>query len=256
MTPKLVRLGTAIAPSLFLMSAFLLAPAPLSAASCSNASLTGNYGFVINGTANGLPTTTVGQISTDGNGNIAGLETVSLNGSVTNSVALLGSYKIQSSCAGTATFRPAGGTPSNFSLSVILAGKQIELVETDNGTAESGNAYSQSATACSSAGVKGLYGLQGGGQAGSGPSVFGGQINLHGDGTLNGSETGSDNGTIFLGAKITGAYKIDSRCFGGAVVTIGQQSFIHLNLVVVNGQKGVLFIQTDAGSQSSGFLQQ
>ena len=86
--------------------------------------------------------------------------------------------------------------------------------------------------------------------------VFGGKINLQGDGTLNGVETGSANGTIFLGVKIDGIYKIDKRGFGGAVIKVGKQGPIHLNLVVVNGERGVLFIQTDTKSLSSGFLQQ
>jgi hypothetical protein len=263
MISKLTRLATTTLSSLVLLiltlmtTATLWAQPALPAASCSITSLTGNYGFVVNGTSGGSPITTVGQISTNGNGTIAGFETTSLNGSITANVALLGTYQIKSDCTGTATITPAGGSPLNFSLAIIAGGKQIQLVETDNGTTASGNAYAQGVTTCSTAGVKGIYGLQGGGtEIGSGPLVYGGQITLLAGGTLKGSETGSVNGTIFTGAKISGAFKINKQCLGGAVISVGHGSPIHLNLVVVNGEKGVLFIRADANTLSSGFLQQ
>jgi hypothetical protein len=258
MISKFARLATATLSSfvLLMMIATLCSPPAFAAGSCSNTSLTGNYGFILNGTNGGNPITTVGQISTDGNGTIAGFETSSLNGSITSNVALLGTYQISSNCTGTATITPAGGSHLNFNLVIIAGGKQIQLVETDSGTTESGNAYAQGATTCSTAGVKGIYGLQGGGTlVGSGPLVLGGQVTLLAGGTLKGSESGSDNGTIFTGVKVTGAFKIGKQCFGAAVTKAGPQT-IHSNLIVVNGQKGVLFIQTDANTLSSGFLQQ
>jgi hypothetical protein len=254
---KSPRSAVLVSSSLVLLSALVWTQPLLPAGSCSKESLTGNYGFTLNGTVGGSPIATVGQISTDGTGNIAGFETTSLNGTISNDVALLGSYKINSNCSGTITITPAGQSALNFRLAIIAAGKQIQLVETDQGTTVAGKAYSQSASKCSLSGVRGLYGLLGGGvEIGSGLLVYAGQINLKGDGTLSGSETGSINGTIFTGAKVSGAYKVGKPCFGGAVVTVGNNAPIHLNLVVVNGEKGVLFIQTDSNSLSSGMLQQ
>jgi hypothetical protein len=254
---KSVRSATMILSSLVLASALVWAgPAP-PAGSCSNASLTGNYGFAINGTAGGNPIASVGQVTANGNGKIAGFVSTSVNGSVASQVPLRGVYHINSNCTGTQTITPQGGSPFHFELAIIAGGKQVQLIETDSGTTEAGNAFAQGVNTCSLAGTKGIYGLQGGGtEIGSGPLAYGGQINLRRDGTLNGSETGSINGTIFKGAKISGAYKIAKKCFGAAVVQVGNDSPIHLDLVVVNGEKGVLFIQTDANSLSSGFLQQ
>jgi hypothetical protein len=254
---KLVRFATTILLGLILVSATLWAQPALPAGSCSNASLTGKYGFVINGTTGGSPITTVGQISTDGNGTIAGFETTSLNGVITSNVSLLGTYQINSRCTGTATITPAGGSPLNFRLAIVAGGKQIQLIETDSGTTESGSAYAQGTKNCSTAGVKGIYGLQAGGtEIGSGPVALGGQIDLHGGGTLKGSATESVDGTIVTGVKIEGGFKIGKQCFGAAVVKVGQQSPVHLSLIVVNHEKGVLFIQEDANSLLSGFLQQ
>jgi hypothetical protein len=218
--------------------------------------LTGNYGFMVNGTAGGSPIATVGQISTNGNGSIAGAETSSLNGTISEGVELLGTYKINANCTGTAAITPAGQSTLNFSLTIIEGGKQIQMVEADTGTTVSGTAYAQGVSKCTLAGVKGIYGLQGGGiEMGSGPLVYGGQINLKGGGALSGTENGSINGTIFTGATVSGAYKVGKPCTGGAVVYVGQNSPIGLNLVVVNGEKAVLFIQTDTGSLSAGILE-
>jgi len=242
---------------LSLLSTPLIAQPDGVPASCSNATLTGNYGYLLNGTAGGLPITTVGQIATNGNGTISGSLTTSSNGSISNLVELLGSYQISPNCTGTMTITPAGLSSSNFSVSVTSGGKQIQMVEIDSGTVESGTAYAQGIATCSTVGTKGGYGMLGGGSIiGSGPQTYGGEINLRGDGTITGTETGSANGTIFQNAAVSGAFKIDRICQGGAVITVGQGSLIHLNLVVVNAQKTVLFIQTDASSLSSGILQQ
>jgi hypothetical protein len=62
---KLVRLAAFTLSSVVVLGAALWAQ-PVHPAACSNGSLTGSYGFAINGTANGNPITAVGQIKTDG----------------------------------------------------------------------------------------------------------------------------------------------------------------------------------------------
>lgn len=223
---------------------------------CSNSSLTGNYGFTISGTAGGSPIATMGQISTDGNGTIAGMASISLNGVITNDVALLGTYHINSNCTGTASITPGGQSKLNFSLTLIGEGKQIELVETDKDTVESGTAYAQGVKNCALSGVNGVYALHSTGAAvGLGPLVYGGQITLHGGGTVSGSLVGSVNGKILTRQKVSGGYKVGKRCFGAASIKVGNQSFIGWNLVVVNGENSVLFIQTNDNSLWSGILQ-
>ena len=225
-------------------------------AACSNGSLTGSYGFAINGTANGNPITAVGQIATNGNGTLAGIETISENGTLGNLLEVLGKYSIRSNCTGTMTIQAAGRSKQNFNVTVISGGKQIDMVQTDSGTTELGTAQAQVSKSCSLAGVKGAYGLQGAGtEIGVGPLAFAGQITLRGDGTLSGTETVSVNGSIAAKQKISGAYKVGHRCQGAAVIQVGNQGPIHLNLVVVNGGHGILFIQGDSNTLVSGSLQ-
>src|SRR5580692_12483355 len=89
---------------------------PVRPAACSIGSLTGRYGFTINGTSSGNPITAVGQIATDGNGTLAGNETISENGSVRNLLEVLGKYTINSNCTGTMTIQARGRSKQNFDI--------------------------------------------------------------------------------------------------------------------------------------------
>jgi len=255
MTSKLVRF-VVLNLSSVLLGTFLWAQ-PVRPAACSNASLTGHYGFAINGTANGLPITAVGQIATNGDGTLDGIETISDNGAVGNRLAVLGTYAIESNCTGTMTIQAAGRSKQNFSVTVISGGNQIVMVQTDNGTTESGAAQAQVSKSCSLAGSKGTYGLQGEGtEIGVGPLAFAGQITLRGNGTLSGTQTASVNGSIASKQESSGVYKVGHNCQGAAVIEVDNQSPIHLNLVGVNGGRGILFVQADANTLLSGSLQQ
>ena len=256
MTSKLARLVVLILSSVVVLGASLRAE-PVRPAACSNAILHGKYGFAINGTVSGNPFTAVGQIATNGSGNLAGNETISDNGSVGNLLEVLGKYAIKSDCTGTMTIQAQGRSKQNFNITVISGGKQIDMVQTDSGTTNLGTAQAQGSKSCSLAKVKGVYGLQGGGTAiGVGPLALSGQITLRGDGTVNGSATVSVNGAIASNQQISGAYKILRICQGAAEIQVGNQGPIGLSLVVVNGEHQVLFIEGDANTLLSGSLKQ
>jgi len=255
MISKLVRLAVLILSSVVVLGASLWAE-PERPAACSNASVHGKYGVTINGTVNGKPITAMAQIVTDGSGDIAGLETISDNGAVSDLLEVLGTYAIRSNCTGTMTIQAQRHSKQNFNVTVIAGGAQIDMIQTDSGTTELGTAQAQPSTSCSTAGVKGVYGLQGGGtEIGAGPLVLAGQITLRADGTLSGTETVSINGSVASKQKISGAYKVDAPCQGAAVIQVGKQGPYHLNLLVVNGGHGILFIQADANTLLSGSLQ-
>ncbi len=223
MISKLVRLAVSILSSLVVLGASLWA-LPAHPAACSNASLTGRYGFAINGTVSGNPITAVGQIATNGNGTLAGNETNSDYGSIGNILEVLGKYAIKSDCTGTMTIQAQGRSKQNFNITVISGGKQIDMVQTDSGTTNLGTAQAQTSKSCSLGRVKGVYGLQGGGtEIGVGPLALAGQITLRGDGTLDGTATVSVNGSIAANQKLSGAYKILRICQGAAVIQVGNQ---------------------------------
>jgi hypothetical protein len=255
MISKLVRLVILSVSMIVALGSLVWAQPTHPAKGCSITTLHDRYGYIINGTADGNPITIVGEFAADGTGFIAGMETRSENGTISQP-ATLGKYKINANCTGTLEIDPAGGSKEHFNVAVTSAGKEIDMVETDNGTTEQGTAQAKDIKACTSAGLSGAYGLLGSGvEIGMGALAFAGQIRFHGDGTLNGTETVSVNGSISSREKISGAYKIDRRCFGGAVLNVGNNAPIHLNVVVVKGQQRVLFIQSDANNLVSGSVQ-
>lgn len=219
---------------------------------CSNATLQGNYGFLVTGTSAGNPIAILGQIAADGNGGITGMETVSNNGAITDMAVVTGTYRIGSKCVGTATIMPQGGPAANYNLAAVSSSK-VQLVGADSGTVQSGRLEAQGIGTCSLSVVKGTYGIQQTGDlVGQGPLVFGGRIVVHGNGVLAGTRWGSVNGTISSGDVISGAYKIDKRCFGAAVIGINHGSPTHYNLVVINAGDEMLFLQVDQGTVTSG----
>jgi hypothetical protein len=250
----------ALSTTLVLVTMFTLllivAQPAFGAQHCSNASLQGNYGYLVSGTASGNPVTIMGQISADGNGGITGYQSASYNGSIQDSLALTGSYKISSKCSGSATLAPQGGTMATYNLTVLSTGK-LQLVAADSGTVQSGFALPQGVDSCSTGKTKGVFSLtENGAVIGQGAASFGGQWTLRGNGTIVGTRWGSVDGTISSGDAISGAFKIIKICQGGAVIGVNQESPIHLNLVVVNSEHEVLFLQTDAGTVLSGTLEQ
>ena len=212
---------------------------------CSNATLQGNYGFTIGGAnSSNQPAATVGQITADGKGGLAGFETISDDGVITENVSTTGNYSIISNCTGTASITPSGGSTSNYGLVLDSAGKQIELVETDKGFTEAGYGLAQVSANCSVAGLKGTYGSHGAGfNASLTPYSVVSQVTLDGAGNFAGTQTGSVGGTIFSD-KIAGTYSVNANCIGTSTGTGKHPS--HSYFVVVNGGRSALQISADS----------
>lgn len=228
---------------------------PARPATCSNATLNGNSGFVVTGTDANGPTVASGQITADGKGGFTGVETVSDNGTVTADVPVTGTYTVRANCTGKAKITPKGGSASHFNFTIVSGGTGVQLVVTDSGTVESGFAQAQGAATCTTKGVQGTYGLQANGTLlGLGALVFGGQVKLH-QGVISGTVSGSLGGTIFTGEKIDGGVKVGRNCVGKAVVSVNQEPPLHLDLVVVNGGNEIMFIATDTNTVVTGSLQ-
>jgi hypothetical protein len=93
----------------------------------------------LNGFVSGDPADTVGTVTLDGNGNIAGTETFTMNG-VVKTLAVTGTYIENSNCTGAWQITTTGGTATNFATVVVNSGNTLLLIETDNGTITAGNA--------------------------------------------------------------------------------------------------------------------
>lgn len=225
-------------------------------ASCTNATLVGNYGFTVTGVdSSGELAASVGQLTADGKGNLTGTFTNSTAGVISSNVPLTGTYSVKTNCTGTATITPSGGAATSFSLVVVSTGGQFELTETQAGSSQYGYALAQGKATCTNAGIKNTFGFRGGGfTAPQVPNAWAGQVKLNGLGSVTGSESASFGGTI-ESFSLTGTYSVSSNCTGTATFNGGTGNVAHTNFVIVNGGQSIMQIQTDAGSINTNFVQ-
>lgn len=226
------------------------------ATTCSNASLSGTYGFLHPGTdSNGAPATAaVSQITYDPTtATFTGETTASHNGVIATR-SLSGTYTIAADCTGTGT--PAGGGP--FSIVVTSTGfLAIHLFS-------EGFAVKQGSPTCTNAGVKGRFGFETTGAILAGASTGGvsfiGELRLtvnpSGEGMIRGNVASSEGGTYltFVDEPVTGSYRIGTDCRGGATIKPKGHSEMHFSLVVVDGGNEMLAVETDADTVVSGTL--
>jgi hypothetical protein len=231
----------------------VLAGAVCANANCSATSLTGNFGYTLSGLdASFFFTASVGLLTMDGKGGITGTVTISDDGVITNAVAATGSYVLNTTCSGTMTITPSGGSTQFFAVYVDAKNKRFEMTQTNAGFTVSGYALAQGVVTCTLAGVRAVYYYSGGGWQTS-PSLYpvaiSGVVNADGLGNLQGTQTASAAGVILTGST-SGTYTVNPDCTGTTTSTnsLGQTS--HSNVVLVNNGRTTFQIATDAGAIS------
>jgi hypothetical protein len=218
---------------------------------CSNASLSGTYGFLHDGTdSNGTPTSAaVTQITFDSTAGTFTGETTTSHDGVIATEPITGTYTVGSNCTGTGT--PAGASP--FSIVVTSTGfLALHL-------AAEGFALNQGSPTCTNAGVTGSFGFETTGVfVATGAVAFIGELKLtvnpSGEGVVRGQVASSEDGTFLTFEPVTGAYKVGPDCTGWATVKAKGLPEMRFHLVVVDGGKEMLAIETDADTVVSGTL--
>src|SRR6202167_5977013 len=223
-------------------------------ATCSNASLSGTYGFVHLATDSGRTpaTAAVTQITFDSTtGTFTGENTASHDGVIVTD-PVTGTYVIASNCTGTGT--PAGASP--FSIVVTSTGFLAAHLLSE------GFAVKQGSPTCTNAGVKGSFGFETTGVflagAAAGAVAFIGELKLTvnslGEGVISGQVASSEGGTFLAEEPVTGSYWITPECRGGATITPTGQPEMHFRFVVADGGNEMLAIETDPQTVVSGSL--
>ena len=167
------------------------------AATCSNASLSGTYGFLHDSTdSNGTPSSAaVSQITFDSTTGTFTGETKASHDGVFTTFSFTGIYAIASNCTGTGT--PVGGSP--FSIVVTSTGFLALHLFSE------GFAVKQGSPTCTNAGVKGSFGFETtgvflAGAPATGPVAFIGKLKLtvnpSGEGVISGHVSASEDGTF------------------------------------------------------------
>jgi hypothetical protein len=222
------------------------------AATCSNASLSGAYGFLHDGTgSNGAPASAaVTQLTFDPTtGTFAGENTAS-HGGVIVTAPVTGTYTVASNCTGTGT--PTGASP--FSIVVTSTGFLALHIFSE------GFAVKQGSPTCTNAGVEGRFGFETTGVfLATGAAAFIGELKLtvnpSGEGVISGHVASSEDGTFLASEPVTGSYSVGKDCRGRATITPKGHSEMHFRLVVVDGGNEMLAVETDADTVVSGTLQ-
>ena len=101
---------------------------------CSNASLKGAYGASCEGTIVGVgPLAVVSVLTADGDGNISGVETLSVNGVITTGVTLIGTYTVNANCTGSIVTTTPDGSVTDHNFVIDDHKKEIRIIVTEPG---------------------------------------------------------------------------------------------------------------------------
>jgi hypothetical protein len=246
MISKTFRIARMIALATFVFSSSAWA------ATCSNASLSGPYGFLHDETdSNGTPfTAAVSQIRFDSTTGTFTVETTASHDGVIATEHLTGTYAIASNCTGTGS--PTGASP--FSIVVTSTGFLALHVFAE------GFAVKQGSATCTNAGVEGRFGFETTGVfLATGAVAFIGELKLtvnpSGEGVISGHVAASEDATFRNFVPVTGSYRVGADCRGRATITPKGQSEMHFHFVVMDGGNEMLAVETDADTIVSGSLQ-
>jgi hypothetical protein len=226
-------------------------------AGCSNASLSGAYGY-FHGRPSGAAgaRVVVGQIIADGKGSVSGSWTMSLNGALSNG-ALTGTYSIAKNCTGTLTMNNEDFSPADFAIVIDDGHHGFQMLQTDSGTAQPGFAVAQGNATCGLTGKKQVLATNLLGTAYPSTDIVAivGQVTLDGKGNITGSGTFSVGGVISSNA-VRGTYAVNGNCTGTVQIVPNGGSPLNFNSVVVEGGKQVLLIESDNNTTVSGEVQE
>jgi hypothetical protein len=223
---------------------------------CSNATLVGNYGFQVSGVGqSGDPRASSGQFTADGKGNLTGTETAKVAGVVYTNVAVTGTYLIKPNCTGKGTWVPKEGPKATYNFVILSDRKNILIIDTAKLRTQSGYAVAQGTAACSTAGLKGTYGIQLYTVGTNNHASGNGQLFLDGAGNLSGTETVSYNGQILSELSVSGTYAMNADCRGTATLIANGLPTVNLALVVASTGQELVAMETDPNSTLVGSMQ-
>ena len=248
------------ASAVFLWSLILFPASPTSQAqsvtrTCTNAAITGNYGYSISGFAvsGGLvPFAAAGTLTSDGNGNLTGKDSLT-EGSIV-SRTLTGTYTVNADCTATAALTDNLGNSFHFNLTV--SGEGIQFIQTDSGAVIAGEAKRRR-PACTVQDVNGAYVFAVNGWYSSNgtlqPTSDAGKLAANGAGTFSLTDAVSQAGTV-TSRTIPGTYAINADCTGLATFN-DPAGASHASFTLVSLGREIQFIQTDPGTVISGTAQ-
>lgn len=218
-----------------------------SSASCTNASLTGVWGYVV-GSA-------VGQFTSDGAGHItSGTQTSSQGGTIVTDT-FTGTYAVASACTGSITLNFTGGMTGTAKFVLDLANQGAQVISTDAGSVADGFSLAEGTVTCGLTGGSHTFALALLGKTTAGPVAYVAKVILNGTGKVTGTGTFDVNGT-FKSTSFTGTYTESTGCTGTIRITPSGVGTLNFDFVVVSSGKELLLIENDANTAVAGDMQQ
>ncbi len=233
---------------------------PLSAqaqGTCANSSLNGTYFYVLSGNVLSAiqgtfaPYAEEGKFIADGNGNISGQGTASVNYAI-GSVSLSGTYNVLANCTGT---MPLSG--ASLAIQVVSGGQSVAFVSTSRNFAITGHAYRAASAIggrCGNGSLNGTYGYTMSGATSNTSGTFyyseAGQVAADGSGNISATNVYNVGSGGTADSAKSGTYIINSDCTGTVTLTYPEGNFIY-DVAVAEGNN-VLFLEIDAGTAVSG----
>jgi hypothetical protein len=218
-------------------------------ASCTNASFSGIYGILANGSnSSGALAAGVYQLDSDGSGGLTGTGTQSANGTI-QTLTLTGTYAIAANCTGTVTITDQTSAVSHYNIMLDNTNAGFELIRTDPGFTLSGEAYALGAATCGLTGKAKIFAKHLDGHVvGSSktPVSVVGRLTLDGNGNVSAIDTFSENGVISA-KKPTGTYTASENCTGTAQITYKGTTYNFVSVAVSAGKK-LLLLESDSGT--------
>jgi len=224
---------------------------------CNNSLLTGTYFYLLTGAiatgAQPAPYVELGKLISDGQGNVSGHSTASINGAF-STYSLSGTYAVQGNCTGSMALTVNSSATSTFAFEVVRAGDGILISFSGSGGVAVGQAYraSTGSAPCTNGSWVGSYGFLLSGVSGGAFSEEG-QVISDGNGNLSVTSVANSNGAV-LQVPGSGTYSLAADCSGTVLVTsqLGNNGYIFA--AVQNGQ-AALFLSTNTGATVSGIAQ-
>jgi hypothetical protein len=232
--------------------------------------LNGGYAYTITGSATDpisgdlTRIAEVGRMTADGAGNVNGIDTVIIAGSLVRRT-FAGTYTINADGSGALVLNPSWGPQIHADFVAAESGHILRLVLTDSGNTLSGVIETQQATGqMSPAQGYTAAALNGGyhyGIAGSALDFYGnvtpireiGHVTADGAGNLTGTSTVSINGSV-VRRTLIGTYAINPDGSGTATLNPSWGPQINLDLFLSANGLRAEFVVTDSGSTLSGAL--
>lgn len=228
----------------FLACAFTTMPA---FATCTNATLTGVWGFSMGHS--------IGQITFDGLGHITAESQTTMSGGVESTDTGTGTYTVASNCTGTAALTTKNSGSVNLAMVLFSSNKSMQVVATTSGLTASGIAVAEGTVTCGlsgtsqkwSANLVSIY---------ADTNAYVAQLTLNGKGAVSGNGNFVVNGTDTNASTIAGTYTQAANCTGNVTITPHGFGTLNFTYVVVNAGKELLLLETDSGTEVNGVMQQ